>query len=61
VGIDRTDAGRSSSRFRELYYWVDPKDSRGNFQAPLIINYKKMIGRQLILTDVALSVRQPLV
>jgi flagellar assembly factor FliW len=38
-----------------------PKDSTGNFQAPLIINYKKMIGRQLILTDVALSVRQPLV
>jgi flagellar assembly factor FliW len=34
--------------------------STGNFQAPLIINYKKMIGRQLILTDAALSVRQPL-
>jgi flagellar assembly factor FliW len=38
-----------------------PKDSTGNFQAPLIINYKTMIGRQLILTDEALSVRQPLV
>ena len=38
-----------------------PKASTGNFQAPLIINYKKMIGRQLILTDVGLSVRQPLV
>ena len=37
-----------------------PKDSTGNFQAPLIINYKKMIGRQVILTDAALSVRQPL-
>jgi flagellar assembly factor FliW len=35
-------------------------NSTGNFQAPLIINYKKMIGRQVILTDVALSVRQPL-
>jgi len=38
-----------------------PKASTGNFQAPLIINYKKMIGRQLILTDETLSVRQPLV
>ncbi len=37
-----------------------PTDSTGNFQAPLIINYKKMIGRQVILTDAALSVRQPL-
>jgi len=37
-----------------------PKDSTGNFQAPLIVNYKKMIGRQVILTDAALSVRQPL-
>jgi flagellar assembly factor FliW len=36
-------------------------ESTGNFQAPLIINYKKMIGRQIILTDTALSVRQPLV
>ena len=38
-----------------------PRDSTGNFQAPLIINCKTMIGRQLILTDAALSVRQPLV
>jgi len=37
------------------------KQSTGNFQAPLIINYKTMIGRQVILTDVALSVRQSLV
>jgi flagellar assembly factor FliW len=37
-----------------------PKASTGNFQAPLIVNYKRMIGRQLILTDAALSVRQPL-
>ena len=36
------------------------KDGTGNFQAPLIVNYTKMIGRQVILTDVALSVRQPL-
>jgi|SRR5437867_3221722 len=39
---------------------ASPRESTGNFQAPLIINYKKMIGRQVILTDPALSVRQPL-
>lgn len=37
-----------------------PKDSTGNLQAPLIVNYQKMIGRQLILTEAGLSVRQPL-
>jgi flagellar assembly factor FliW len=37
-----------------------PKDSTGNFQAPLIVNYKEMTGRQVILTDSGLSVRQPL-
>jgi flagellar assembly factor FliW len=37
-----------------------PKESTGNFQAPLIVNYKKMIGRQVILTDPGFSVRQPL-
>jgi flagellar assembly factor FliW len=38
-----------------------PTDSTGNFQAPLIINYKTMIGRQVILSEVGMSVRQPLV
>ena len=38
-----------------------PKDSTGNFQAPLIINYNTMVGRQIILTDAGLSVRQSLV
>jgi flagellar assembly factor FliW len=37
-----------------------PKDSTGNFQAPLIVNYKQMAGRQVILTDSELSVRLPL-
>jgi flagellar assembly factor FliW len=37
-----------------------PSASTGNFQAPLIINFKRMIGRQVILTDCELSVRQPL-
>ncbi|HEY2382965.1 MAG TPA: flagellar assembly protein FliW [Terriglobia bacterium] len=39
----------------------EPRQATGNFQAPLIVNHKKMIGRQLILTDLALSVRHPLV
>ena len=33
----------------------------GNFPAPLLINYREMIGRQIILTDSDFSVRQPLV
>jgi flagellar assembly factor FliW len=37
-----------------------PGESSGNFQAPLIVNYKTMAGRQIILTDSGLSVRQTL-
>jgi flagellar assembly factor FliW len=37
-----------------------PTESTGNFQAPLIVNYKTMIGKQVILTDCGLSVRHPL-
>jgi len=37
-----------------------PEESTGNFQAPLIINYQLMTGRQVILTDSGFSVRQPL-
>ncbi len=37
-----------------------PESSTGNFQAPLLINYDKMIGKQIILTDSGFSVRQPL-
>ena len=36
-------------------------ESSGNFQAPIIVNCTKMIGRQIILTDSELSVRHPLV
>src|SRR5262249_37024135 len=39
---------------------ASPRESAINFQAPLIINYQKMIGRQLILTDTDLSARRPL-
>jgi len=38
-----------------------PEMSTGNFQAPLLINYEKMIGKQVILTDAEYSVRHPLV
>ena len=37
-----------------------PAESTGNFQAPLIVNYKNMTGRQIILTDSDFSVRHPL-
>ncbi len=35
--------------------------STANFQAPILINCRKMIGRQVILTDSEFSVRHPLV
>ena len=38
-----------------------PQSSTGNFQAPLLVNYDKMIGKQIILTDSGFSVRQALV
>ena len=37
-----------------------PEASTGNFQAPLLVNDQKMIGKQLILTDATLSRRHPL-
>jgi flagellar assembly factor FliW len=38
-----------------------PAESTGNLQAPLIINYTKMTGRQVILSETGLSSRQPLI
>ena len=38
-----------------------PETSTGNFQAPLLVNYDRMVGKQIILTDSGFSVRQPLV
>jgi flagellar assembly factor FliW len=35
-------------------------ESTGNLQAPLIINYEKMAGKQIILTDTHLTSRHPL-
>lgn len=37
-----------------------PEMSTGNFQAPLLVNYQKMAGKQVILTDAGFSVRHPL-
>jgi len=37
-----------------------PESSTGNFQAPIIINYTKMIGRQVILSEDSFSPRQSL-
>ena len=31
-----------------------------NFQAPLLVNYEKMTGRQIILTDSGFGIRSPL-
>jgi flagellar assembly factor FliW len=38
-----------------------PETSTGNFQAPLLVNHERMIGKQIILTDSEFSVRHPLV
>ena len=38
-----------------------PEASTGNLQAPLLVNYEKMTGRQVILSEPDLSVRHPLV
>jgi flagellar assembly factor FliW len=38
-----------------------PEESTANLQAPLLINYKTMSGKQLILTNSRYSVTQPLV
>jgi len=38
-----------------------PETSTGNFQAPLLVNYDAIVGKQIILTDSGFSVRQPLI
>jgi len=39
---------------------TSPETTTGNFQAPLLINYDRMIGKQVILSDPGLSVKYPL-
>ena len=38
-----------------------PQESTANLQAPLLINYRKMLGKQLILSNSRYSVTQPLI
>jgi flagellar assembly factor FliW len=38
----------------------NPQSSTANAQAPLLVNYDTKIGKQVILTDCGLPVRQPL-
>jgi flagellar assembly factor FliW len=40
---------------------ANPESSTGNLQAPLLINYDNMVGKQIILTDSGFSVRHPLI
>jgi flagellar assembly factor FliW len=40
---------------------ANPEASTGNLQAPLLINYDTMMGKQIILTDSGFSVRYPLI
>ena len=39
----------------------NPEESTANLQAPLLINHRKMLGKQLILTSARYSVTQQLV
>jgi flagellar assembly factor FliW len=39
----------------------DPQESTANLQAPLLINYRKMLGKQLILSSSRYSVTQRLI
>jgi flagellar assembly factor FliW len=57
IGLSAADRGLA---FIICVIGASPKESTGNFQAPLIVNCRRMIGRQVILTDAVLSVRQPL-
>ena len=36
------------------------EESTGNFQAPLLVNHRQMVGKQVIMTDSGFSVREPL-
>ena len=55
VGVDATVKPRA---FVIIVIGSGLVSSTGNFQAPLLINQETMTGRQVILTDSGLSVRQ---
>ena len=39
---------------------LNPRHMTGNFQAPLLLNYGRMMGRQVILTDTGFCLRMPI-
>jgi flagellar assembly factor FliW len=39
---------------------LNPRHMTGNFQAPLLLNYDRMMGRQVILTDSGFGLRTPI-
>jgi flagellar assembly factor FliW len=53
--------GASPLAFVIVVIGLTPQTSTGNFKAPLLVNYDRMIGKQIILTDSSFSVRHPLV
>ena len=57
IGV--TEAGNRLS-FVIVNVGLNAKEITGNFQAPLLINYEKMTGRQVILTDSDFCLRTPL-
>ena len=60
IGINGGDATKPLA-FVIVVIGSTPESSTGNFQAPLLVNYEKMIGKQVILTEPGFSVRHPLV
>jgi flagellar assembly factor FliW len=40
---------------------LNPREITANFQAPILVNYQRMTGRQVILTDTGFGVRMALV
>jgi flagellar assembly factor FliW len=58
IGVDVTTRPLA---FVIVVIGTTPESSTGNFQAPLLVNHDKMVGKQIILTDSGFSVRQSLV
>jgi flagellar assembly factor FliW len=58
--IGATDTAKQSA-FAIVVIGSTPEKSTVNLQAPLLVNYDRRIGKQLILTDSVFSARHPLV
>jgi flagellar assembly factor FliW len=57
IGVTRRDKRLA---FVIVNIGLGAHDSTANFQAPLLINFEKMTGRQVILTDSDFCLRTPL-